>query len=111
MDGSYSVSYIHSYFQYIIKKHEKVTYNPPIRIYVNKIENKIRFLELLMPETVKPLGSTKDKIKMMEVCLIQESQKQYQATVTLLTMIINMIQEFSIHFSPINRLPVIRFIT
>ena len=40
----------------ISKKHEKVTDNPPIRIYVNEIENRITFkikvgqyLELLMP--------------------------------------------------------------
>ena len=29
------------YFEYIIKKHEKVAYNPSLRIYVNKIENMI----------------------------------------------------------------------
>ena len=55
--------------EYIIKKHEKVTDNPLIRIYVKKIENWITFkiktvhyLELLTPETVKLLGSTKTKI-------------------------------------------------
>ena len=42
-DGSYSVSDVPDYFEYIIKKHETVTDNPPIRIYVNKIENKITF--------------------------------------------------------------------
>ena len=43
--------------------------NPSIRIYVNKIENRIKFkiktgyyLELLTPETMKLLGSTKSKI-------------------------------------------------
>ena len=36
-DGSYSVSNIQSYFEYIIKKHETVTDNSSIRIYVNKI--------------------------------------------------------------------------
>ena len=30
------------YFQYI-KKHETLTGNPPIRIYVNKVENRITF--------------------------------------------------------------------
>ena len=55
--------------EYIIKKHETVTHNPPISIYVNKIENKIIFriktgyyLELLTPETMKLLRSTKCKI-------------------------------------------------
>ena len=43
--------------------------NPSIRIYVNKIENRITFkiktgyyLDLLTPETMKLLGSTKSKI-------------------------------------------------
>ena len=31
------------YIEYIIKKHEKLTVNPPIRKPVNKIENKITF--------------------------------------------------------------------
>ena len=68
-DGSYSVSDIQDYFEYIIKKHEPVTDNPPIRIYVTKIENRITFkvktgyfLELLTPETMKLFGSTNSKI-------------------------------------------------
>ena len=42
-EGSYYVSDIQYYFQYIIQKHETVTDNPPIRIYVNKTENRIKF--------------------------------------------------------------------
>ena len=42
-DGSYSVSDIQDYFEYIIKKHETVTDNPSIKIYINKIENRITF--------------------------------------------------------------------
>ena len=42
-DGSNSVSDIQGLFEYIIKKHETVTDNPPIRIYVNKIQNRIKF--------------------------------------------------------------------
>ena len=68
-DGSYSVSDIQDYFKYIIKKHEKVTDNLPMRNYVNKIENRSTFkiktgyyLKLLTPETIKLLGSTKNKI-------------------------------------------------
>ena len=34
--GSYSVSDIQGYFQYIVKKYQTVTDNSPIRIYVNK---------------------------------------------------------------------------
>ena len=42
-DCSYSESDIKEYSDYIINKHETVTDNPPIRIYVNKIENRITF--------------------------------------------------------------------
>ena len=35
-DGSYSVSDIQNYFEYIIKKHETIGDNPPVQIYVNK---------------------------------------------------------------------------
>ena len=39
-DGSYSVSDIQDYFEYIKKKHEENTDKPSIQIYVNKIEKK-----------------------------------------------------------------------
>ena len=42
-DGSYSISDIQDYFEYILKKHSKSVDNPPIRIYVNKVENRITF--------------------------------------------------------------------
>ena len=68
-DGSYSVSDVQDYFEYIIKNRETVTYNPSTIIYVNEIENRITFkfkagyyLEFLTPETMKLLGSTKNKI-------------------------------------------------
>ena len=40
-DGSYSVSDIQDYFECIIKNLETFTDNPPIWIYINKIENRI----------------------------------------------------------------------
>ena len=52
----------------MLKKHETVTGNPSpsVRVYVNKIENRITiklrteyYLELLTPETMKLLGITK----------------------------------------------------
>ena len=42
-DGSYSVSDIQDYFEYIFKKYETVTDNPSIRIYVSKVEDRITF--------------------------------------------------------------------
>ena len=40
---SNSISYIQDHLEFIIKKHETVTDNHPIRIYVNKIVNRITF--------------------------------------------------------------------
>ena len=34
---SYSVSCLYGYFEHVIRKHEVVNHNPPIRIYVHKI--------------------------------------------------------------------------
>ena len=63
------MSDIQDYFEYILKKHSENVDNSSIKIYVNKIENRITFkiknryyLELLTPETMKLLGSTKNKI-------------------------------------------------
>ena len=68
-DGSYSVSDIQDNFKHILKKHWENTDKPSVQIYVNKIENRATFkikngysLELLTPETMKLLGSTKNKI-------------------------------------------------
>ena len=68
-DGSYSVSDIQDYFEYILKKHGEDIDKPSVQIYVNKIENRITFkikngysLELLTPETMKLLGSTENEI-------------------------------------------------
>ena len=68
-DGSYSVSDIQDYFEYILEKHGEDIDEPSVQIYVNKIENRILFkikkgysLELLTPETMKLLGSTENKI-------------------------------------------------
>ena len=64
-DGSYSVSNIKDYFEYILKNMEKRL----LKIYANKIENRTTFkiktgyyLEFSTSETTKLLGSTKSKI-------------------------------------------------
>ena len=69
-NGSYSVSDIQDYFEYIIEKHETIADNPPVQIYVNKIKNRIVFkiiktgykLELLTEKTMQLLGSLKKVI-------------------------------------------------
>ena len=68
-DGSYSVSDIQDYFEYILKKHGEDIDKPSVQIYVNKIENRVTFkikngysLQRLTPETMKLIGSTTSKI-------------------------------------------------
>ena len=60
---------IQDYVGYIKKKHGENTDNPSVKIYVNKIENRITFkikngcnLELLTLETMKLLRSTENNI-------------------------------------------------
>ena len=97
--GTYSVSDIQDYIEYIIKKHETLTINPSIHVYINKINNRLVFkikerykLELQRPET--NFGSTKklkDKkkrknaenvpsLEVVEVVLVQSNSvdNQYQ---------------------------------
>ena len=69
LDRSYSVSVFQDYFEYIIKKLKTEVYNPPINIYVNKIENRITFkikrgcyLEILTPKTMKWLGNIVNRV-------------------------------------------------
>ena len=71
-DGYYLISDIQDYFEYILKKHgEKISEDnkPSVKIYTKKLKNRITFkikngysLELLAIETMKLLGSTKNKI-------------------------------------------------
>ena len=56
------------YFEYILKKYGENIDSSSVRIYINKIENKIKFkiktgnyLKLLTPETMRLLGSTENK--------------------------------------------------
>ena len=111
-DGSYSVSDIQDYFEYILKKHGEDIDKPSIQIYVNKIENRVTFkikngysLELLTSETMKLLGSTKNKITTNKN---SENVPHLEITevvfVILLIMIINKIQECYMHLFQINRL-------
>ena len=111
-DGSYSVFDIQDYFEFIIKKHETLTENAPIQIYLNKIKNRIVFkiksgskLELVTPETMKLLGSTeKDadsdknsenvpKLESIEVVLVHcnLAKNDYQHSSKVLFQINNLV--------------------
>ena len=100
-DGSYSITDIQDCFEFIMKKHETLTENPSIQIYANKTKNRIIFkikngykLELLTPETMKLLGSTKNvvdkdkngerapKLEIVEVVLVHCNlvKNDYQRT-------------------------------
>ena len=68
-DGSYSISDIQDYFEYILEKHGEDIDEPSVQIYVNKIEIRVTFkikngysVELLPLGTIKLLGSTENKI-------------------------------------------------
>ena len=114
LGGSYSVSDIQDYFEYILKKHGENTDKPSVQIYVNKIENRVIFkikngysLELLTPETMKLLGSTENKInsdKTVKMCRILKLRKQYWFIVILLIMVISKVQEYYIRLFRINHL-------
>ena len=98
-EGSFSVSDIQDYIEYIIKNHETLTTIPPVHVYINRINNILVFkikdgckLELQTPETMKLFGNTKkliDKTKnggnlpsleVVEVVLVQCNllDNQYQ---------------------------------
>ena len=42
-NGSYSISDVHDYFEYFLKKHSESIDSPSMKIYVNKIENRVTF--------------------------------------------------------------------
>ena len=72
-DGSYSVSHIQDYIEYIIKKQETLTTIPPIHVYINRIDRRLVFntkdgykLELQTPKTIKLFGSTKKLIEITQ---------------------------------------------
>ena len=83
-NGSYSIEDIQDYFEFIIKKHETLTENPPVEIYLKRIKNRFFFkiktgykLELLSPKTMKLLRRTKKdvdqdvpKLESVEVVLV-----------------------------------------
>ena len=87
--GSYAITDIQDYFEFIIKKHGTLSENPTVQIYPNKIKNRIIFkikngykLELFTLETIKLLASTKNvldkdkngenvpKLEIVEVVLV-----------------------------------------
>ena len=110
-DGSYSVSDIQDYFEYIIKKPETIADNPPVQIDLNKIKRRIVFkiktgykLELLSKETMQLLRSSKKyidqnkdgeivpRIETVEVVLVHcnlVSNNYQQASKVLFTFVPN----------------------
>ena len=67
-DGSYSVSDIQDYFEYILKKYGESADNPSVQIYVSKIENRVTYkikngyaLEFQTQKTMKLLEALKIK--------------------------------------------------
>ena len=62
-DGSYSVSNIQDYVEYVTKRHETLIIVPPIHVYINRVNNRLLFkikvgykLELQTLETMVLFG-------------------------------------------------------
>ena len=97
-DGSYSISYIQDYFEYIIKKHGTITDNSPVQIYINKIKTRIVFnrkagykLELL-GRVIKAIYENVPKLESVEVVSVHCNlvNKEYQqASKVLFTFVPN----------------------
>ena len=82
-----------------LKKHETITDDPPVKIYLNKIKNRIAFkiktgykLKLLSEETMKLLGSSKEdkdeilpKLEAVDIVLMHFNTYQ-QASKVLFTL-------------------------
>ena len=71
--GSYSIVNIQDYFEFIIKKKKIIAKNLTVQTSLNKIKTTIVFkiktsykLELLIPETMRLLGSTKKALIKMK---------------------------------------------
>ena len=99
-DGSYSLSDIQYYIEYISKKHERITAFPAIHVYIDRINNRLVFrikngykLELQTPETMKLFSRTKkligktkiaekvpslEVVEVVEVVLLQCNLVDYQ---------------------------------
>ena len=109
-DGSYSISDIQDYFEYILKKHGEDIDKPLAQIYVNKIENRVTFkikngysFELLTPEATKLLGSTENEITKDKN---GENRPHLKITEVVLVHcdVVNKIQDYYIILFQINRL-------
>ena len=123
-DGSYSVSDIQDYVQYIIKKNETLTANPPIHVYINRINNRLAFkikdgykLELQTFEKMKLFGNTKklidktknrEKVPSLEVgevvlvqCNLVDNQYQQKSEV-LYTFTLNKFYAYLLNVEPSN---------
>ena len=110
-DESCLVSDIQDYFKFIIKTHETLTENPPIKIYVNKIKNRVVFkiktghkLELLTPETMSRKKKILIRIKMVKMFQNQNLLKLFQFNVIQSKIIISIHQKFYILFFQLNNL-------
>ena len=80
-DGLHSVLDIQDYFEYILKKkHGEKTDNPPIRIYVNKIENGIAFKVGLSPsKKVCVICFIESPLKMIKKCFLFHLESSFRS--------------------------------
>ena len=111
---SYSILDIQGHFEYIIKKHGKKINNnnkPLRRMFVNKIKNRTTFkiktgfyIELVTPETMKLLRSSRSKITKDENGEVPVSEITELVHCNIVNSNYQQIQEFRIHLFQISHL-------
>ena len=96
-DIDHSVSDVQDFFKYIIKKHETFTDKSPVKIYVNKVHNRItfkiktgKFLKFLTNKTIKLLESAERRI----------TKNKNDENVSIIN--VSTIQELYVHFFQIS---------
>ena len=110
--GWFSVSVIHNFFEYFIKKQEAITDKSSVQIYVKKIQRRITFkiktgyyIELWTPDIVKLLGSTGRRItkdKNGEKVYQLEITNNWHQFIVILSIIISMIYESFVYLFQLN---------
>ena len=76
-NGSYSITDIQDYIEYIIKKHETIADSPPMQTCTNKIKNRIVF---------KAKISYKLKLISLETMTLRESAKKMLTKIKMVKM-------------------------
>ena len=91
------LSDIQYYFEYIIKNLETLTGNPPLKIYINRMDDRMKFnikirysFEFLTPKTIKLVDTSENKIMKINMVKKYKNYKlltQFQDSKVLFTFV------------------------